>query len=188
MRPLWQIPDIPSEKSNIRDFSCFVHCFGLPSLHSTLSVSFAAFGVSDHRGAKGKVTMPLQLSLYDNPITLQVMSGSGSISRLTSTPQNNSNQANYFALAFGVCRFCGCHGDACLDRCGDRCGWTDSTHTCCTGESCRVRLNLNHPSPATCAPVPPVRIVSSAMPGKPTKRRVFRGSSVARAWDRYLTR
>lgn len=38
----------------------------------------------------------------------------------------------------GTCRHCGCHGDQCMGRDGERCVWTDPARTVCSGDGCQL--------------------------------------------------
>lgn len=46
----------------------------------------------------------------------------------------------------GVCMYCGCHSDFCVDRTGERCEWLDASHSICTAEPCRAKLSLEKPA------------------------------------------
>jgi hypothetical protein len=81
------------------------------------------------------------------------------------------------------CRFCQCSGNSCIDRHGERCDWTDSTHSCCTAEVCRARLadaeaRANKPKPVQSQPSPKPKI---------KKRRRSNWGSRA-AWENYQNR
>lgn len=41
------------------------------------------------------------------------------------------------ALQPGVCRHCGCAGEACTLPDGDKCGWTDRSRTVCNAPGCQ---------------------------------------------------
>jgi len=79
----------------------------------------------------------------------------------------------------GTCQFCGCHGNSCLDRTGDRCDWLDGDHTCCNAEPCRARF--------AALPTPTFKHVAKKPVKLAVKKRRYAGSRVDRAWNRYLS-
>lgn len=82
----------------------------------------------------------------------------------------------------GTCQFCGCHGNSCLDRTGERCDWLDGDHTCCNAEPCRARLAAAAAVPSTAKPLAQKKPAKAAL-----KKRRYAGSRVDRAWNRYLS-
>ena len=131
--------------------------------------------------------MPSQMSLFglqycigdeDHPLT--IWPTYGGIDRRESLVPSPS--VPVIVVMRGICRFCGCHGNSCLDRTGDRCDWTDPTRTCCTSEPCRARLAAAAAAPSSSKPV------AAQKPAKPAiKKRRYAGSRVDRAWNRYLS-
>jgi hypothetical protein len=86
----------------------------------------------------------------------------------------------------GRCQFCGCAGNTCLDRAGERCDWTDSNRDCCTAQVCRVKL-ANKPRTAQPKPVAPQKPAKPGAAAKASGRRRANWGSRA-AWDNYLNR
>lgn len=41
-------------------------------------------------------------------------------------------------ILYGTCRSCGCHGDSCSLREGDRCVWIDANRTLCSNPACVI--------------------------------------------------
>jgi hypothetical protein len=74
--------------------------------------------------------------------------------------------------AAGVCRFCGCRGDFCVDRTGERCELLGPSRTCCSAEPCRAKANLQK-APRAEKPQ-----------AKPRPRRSY---TAAAAFNRWLT-
>lgn len=112
--------------------------------------------------------MPSQLALFSE-------AGPVRLSRTVPPPASPNSTST---AAQNQCRFCGCQGDSCLNRSGDRCDWLDSTHTVCTGEACRARL----------AQTPSPKPVASASAAKPVKRRRRSHWGSRAAWENYLNR
>jgi hypothetical protein len=46
--------------------------------------------------------------------------------------------ARMLAASAGTCKQCGCHGDACSLREGDKCVWVDKYRTLCSNPACLV--------------------------------------------------
>ncbi len=82
-------------------------------------------------------------------------------SPLTGTYPGISKSASPSPSVFGqsaICRHCGCSGDSCLSRSGDRCELIPSTNPnelCCTAEACRAKEMRRAANLLTRLPNPP---------------------------------
>ena len=126
--------------------------------------------------------MPLQMSLFDASlprIPREIFTYANQLQRVAQTV---SGAPPAVRLTRGLCRFCGCHGNSCLDQTVERCDWIDATETCCTAKPCRARLASAMVAASTSKP--PV----SQKPAKPaSKKRRYAGDRVDRAWIRYFS-
>ena len=79
-----------------------------------------------------------QLLLFDAPpAPLPLSPSQESVADLPSPPP----VAVRSRASAGVCRFCGCHGDFCVDRTGERCQLTGPSRNVCSAEACLAKAN-----------------------------------------------